>query len=270
MNKIRIIDNKIITYDINKHLFINAYHKLKDITIAKDCLYLYIDGDMELELDCEYNNVSESIHIIIAKDRVVTIFEYKIGTTMKGQIKYTLLENASLVLHKFCAITSVTEKVDIFLAGAKAQIDYHLATLSDHKKSYEINVFHQQKETKSNLINHGLSLKGGSLTFAVNGYIDKGSIQSAIEQLNKIIILADNNKSVINPNLFINEDDVTAKHGATIGRFNNDSLFYLKSRGLNEAQALKMLAKGFLLDIIKIPLHKNNQILNNINTYWRC
>ena len=64
------------------------------------------------------------------------------------------------------------------------------------------------------------------------------------------------------PELEILENEVKCSHGVTISRINEDNLFYLKSRGLNEEQAKKEIIKGFLEPlIIKI---NNNSIKKEI------
>ena len=54
------------------------------------------------------------------------------------------------------------------------------------------------------------------------------------------------NNSIIKPNLFIDEYNVNAKHSAIIGKFNEEEIFYLKTKGLSEKQALDLLINGFI------------------------
>jgi len=57
------------------------------------------------------------------------------------------------------------------------------------------------------------------------------------------------------PQLEIFNDDVSCKHGATIGQIDADALFFLKSRGLNEERARNLLTHAFAAEIIdKIPV----------------
>jgi Fe-S cluster assembly protein SufD len=57
------------------------------------------------------------------------------------------------------------------------------------------------------------------------------------------------------PQLEIFNDDVSCKHGATIGQIDADSLFFLKSRGLTEERARNLLTHAFAAEIIeKIPV----------------
>ncbi len=60
-------------------------------------------------------------------------------------------------------------------------------------------------------------------------------------------------KGLVNtkPQLEIFADDVVCTHGATVGQLEQDELFYLMSRGLNEQQAREMLIYAFALETIE-------------------
>jgi len=68
-------------------------------------------------------------------------------------------------------------------------------------------------------------------------------------------ILLDNDAVIYSkPELEIYADDVKCSHGSTTGQFNLDSIFYLRSRGIPEKEAYKMLINGFLSEILeKLP-----------------
>ena len=53
------------------------------------------------------------------------------------------------------------------------------------------------------------------------------------------------------PELRIDNDDVKAAHGATIGRLDPEHVFYLRSRGLSEGHAVDLLSRGFALDVLE-------------------
>ena len=85
---------------------------------------------------------------------------------------------------------------------------------------------------------------------------------NAFQQNNNILI--DDNATVnAKPQLEIFADDVKCSHGCTIGQFDEDALFYLRSRGigLKEAQALLMYAfANTVLESVKIPELKEELI----------
>ena len=49
------------------------------------------------------------------------------------------------------------------------------------------------------------------------------------------------NKCIIKPNLFIDEEDVVANHSALIGTFSSDEIFYLMSRGISKEESFNLL-----------------------------
>ena len=53
------------------------------------------------------------------------------------------------------------------------------------------------------------------------------------------------------PELEIYADDVKCSHGCTIGRLDEKGLFYLRSRGVSEAEARKMLSHAFMTDVLE-------------------
>ncbi len=52
------------------------------------------------------------------------------------------------------------------------------------------------------------------------------------------------------PQLEIHADDVKCSHGATIGQLDDNSIFYLKSRGLNDEAAKNLLQKAFIGEVV--------------------
>lgn len=69
-------------------------------------------------------------------------------------------------------------------------------------------------------------------------------------QLSKALLLNENAEFNSKPELEIYADDVKCSHGSTSGSIDEDSLYYLKTRGLNHEDSTKLLIKGFLNDVI--------------------
>ena len=92
-------------------------------------------------------------------------------------------------------------------------------------------------------------------------------------QLSKALLLNDDAEFNSKPELEIYADDVKCSHGSTSGSVDEDSLYYLMTRGLNRVEATKLLIKGFLNDVtefIKSPSIKKfieKKLEENINGY---
>jgi Fe-S cluster assembly protein SufD len=70
-------------------------------------------------------------------------------------------------------------------------------------------------------------------------------------QLSKAILLNEASEFNAKPELEIYADDVKCSHGSASGSLNEDSIFYLMSRGLNYQQSRELLINGFLLDVVE-------------------
>lgn len=69
-------------------------------------------------------------------------------------------------------------------------------------------------------------------------------------QQSRNLLISDKARIETSPQLEIYADDVKCSHGATVGQVNDDSLFYMRQRGLSEAQARKLQLKGFVEDVL--------------------
>jgi Fe-S cluster assembly protein SufD len=87
-------------------------------------------------------------------------------------------------------------------------------------------------------------------------YVHPNALKTDAKQTNKNLLLSDD--AVINskPQLEIYADDVKCTHGATVGRLDQNAIFYLRSRGININDARRMLIWAFASEILD---HINNQ-----------
>ena len=68
-------------------------------------------------------------------------------------------------------------------------------------------------------------------------------------QLSKALLLDDTSEFNAKPELEIYADDVKCSHGSTSGNINEDSIYYLMTRGITRKKAISLLTKAFLLEI---------------------
>ncbi|GIV27566.1 MAG: Fe-S cluster assembly protein SufD [Bacteroidia bacterium] len=96
-------------------------------------------------------------------------------------------------------------------------------------------------------------------TVLFNGFIlvDKNAQKTDAYQNSKNILLNDNATIFARPQLEIYADDVKCSHGSSTGALNEDALFYLKARGIEESEAQKLLLQAFYSDIIESIEEKN-------------
>ena len=88
-------------------------------------------------------------------------------------------------------------------------------------------------------------------------FVKKIAQKTDAYQLSKALILNDNAEFDAKPELEIYADDVKCSHGSTSGSIDLDSLHYLKSRGIPEKEAYKMLINGFLSETLEKLTEEN-------------
>jgi len=123
----------------------------------------------------------------------------------------------------------------------------------DSDKHHEIrtSVNHLVENTKSyQLIKSVLDDKSKSV-YQGKIYVSPDAQKTDGYQLSKCILLDKNTEFNAKPELEIYADDVKCSHGSASGSLNENSIFYLRSRGLNYKQAKKLLISGFFLDVIE-------------------
>jgi len=87
-----------------------------------------------------------------------------------------------------------------------------------------------------------------------------------VSQENRNLLLSDRATVHTKPSLIIDADDVTAAHGATVGRLDEDALFYLRSRGVGEVEARAMLVHAFAREILDSvePAEQREELLGAV------
>lgn len=265
MNKIKIVNDEFVI--IEEDSKIEYSYLLKNNEYSVNSLKLKVKEDTDLELDI---NVSESnkldIYINVLKGVKLNINEYISGNNLKIQYKYYLEEDSNVDIKKINNIESIKE-YDIFnLNGESAKVKRVLKTISRDKQKYDMLVYHNAKETSSDLINHGVNIESGELIFNVSSFVPKDISNCFVNQNNRIINLTEGN-CIINPNMYIDCFDVNANHSAFIGAFSDEELFYLQSRGIDKDTATKLLIRGFLTSDLNENL--KGKYNNIIDKYWR-
>ena len=202
------------------------------------------EGTFKLELDKDTTISVESDNVklyLVTKNNIKVDFNILNSTTI-----YNITRE------------SITVNINIY---NNAKLDFYEMAVTDKKITNEVNVYHKNKETTSNVTCHGISYGKGDLKFSVNGYIKKGMIGSVCNQSSRIINL-DEGKSSIKPNLFIDEFDSIANHSAYTGPFDEKLLFYLETKGISKKESFNLLLNGFM-KVVELPIDYES-VLDNI------
>ncbi|MDH6058250.1 Fe-S cluster assembly protein SufD [Umezakia ovalisporum] len=96
-------------------------------------------------------------------------------------------------------------------------------------------------------------------------FVPKPAQLTNASQLNQNLLLSSKAKVDTKPQLEITADNVKCAHGATVSQLEEDEIFYLQSRGINENDARKLLINAFAAEIInQVPVKSLQQILFHI------
>jgi Fe-S cluster assembly protein SufD len=90
-------------------------------------------------------------------------------------------------------------------------------------------------------------------------------------QMSQALLLSPDAEIDCKPELQIYADDVKCSHGATIGELDMDQLFYLRARGIPEAEARSMLVRAFLDDALEAVTHQAGRALleQAVEGWWQ-
>ncbi len=126
------------------------------------------------------------------------------------------------------------------------------AILAQDNQHHEIktNINHIGQNTKSYQKIKSVLNKNSKAIFQGKVHVDSNAQKTDGYQLSKAIILDKDSEFDSKPELEIYADDVKCSHGSTSGNVEEDSLYYLMTRGLSRKESLRLLINGFLNDIV--------------------
>jgi Fe-S cluster assembly protein SufB len=110
---------------------------------------------------------------------------------------------------------------------------------------------HCAPHTSSRIISKSISKNGGRSSYRGLVKIDNGAYKSKSSVVCDALILDENSRSDTYPYIEVDEQDVTVGHEASVSRIGEEQLFYLRSRGLNEAEASTMIVNGFIEPLVR-------------------
>ena len=120
-------------------------------------------------------------------------------------------------------------------------------------KQHEIRstINHLVENTKSYQLIKSVIGKNSKAAYQGRIYVDTKAQKTDGYQLSKAILLDETSEFNAKPELEIYADDVKCSHGSASGSLNENSIFYLMSRGLNYKQSRELLLNGFMLDVVE-------------------
>ena len=245
-------------------------NKINDILFEKDCVYLNGSTTLKIDFDIAIDELN-----IVANKGDINIIE--INPNYK-KINIEVKQNASL---KHCSILNSTEenycnnlycntlgtynrflidlsttsnklesKIELNAEGSIANYKSSIVSSNNTKKLNVINLINNARHTEGNILNYGIVFNDSTLDITGIGDIKKGASISEAHQKSVIVTFDEKSKGYARPFLYIAEDDVKASHDTSVGKIDEDILFYMTSRGIPSNVAKRYIALGYFKPII--------------------
>jgi len=143
-------------------------------------------------------------------------------------------------------------ELNVRLEGQGARLHADGVLFADGRRHVDIRlgIEHIARDTGSSLTWRGLGAGRSRAVFHGGIAIRAGADGSEAALSNKNLLLSEGAEIDTQPVLEIHADEVKAAHGATVGQLDPDALFYLRSRGLREADARRLLTAAFCRAVI--------------------
>jgi Fe-S cluster assembly protein SufD len=148
---------------------------------------------------------------------------------------------------------TIENRFEVTLQGEQAECALNGLFLCDEAQrvTNTVQVRHAVSWCRSKQLFKGLLNDRATGYFNGHIHVDKDAQKTEAIQENHNILLAPAAKMYIQPHLEIYADDVKCTHGATIGRIDENALFYLRSRGIGLAEAQFLQQFAFAHDVIE-------------------
>ena len=157
---------------------------------------------------------------------------HAVTLTLSGNI---VRNNLNMVME---AANSESHMYGLYLLNGETLADNH--TIVDN----------QQPNCLSNELYKGIMDEKSTGVFNGKIFVRQDAQKTNAYQSNKNILIGDSASANTKPQLEIFADDVKCSHGCTIGKLDQDAMFYLKARGISELNARALLLHAFAVDIL--------------------
>jgi Fe-S cluster assembly protein SufD len=157
---------------------------------------------------------------------------------------FTLTMNGVLTRNE-CVIELTGDNAIAHVAGAC------VGDGKDFHQDDTVFITHDSLNCESRQVFKKVLRNGATGVFQGKILVKKGAQKTDGYQISQALLLDDDSQFLAKPELEIYADDVACSHGSTTGAIDEDSLFYLQSRGVPKAQATDLLVLAFLAEALQ-------------------
>ena len=184
---------------------------------------------------------------------------YKIDKTQNKSIKYSfnnIEQDENSISETFILSAGsnfLKNEVNCNLNGkySSAFVNGIFSLINNQQHEIRTIINHLTENTKSYQLIKGVLEKDTKAIYQGKIFVNSKAQKTDGYQLSKAILLDETSEFNAKPELEIYADDVKCSHGSASGNLDENSIFYLMSRGLNYQQSRELLINGFILDVIE-------------------
>lgn len=152
---------------------------------------------------------------------------------------------------------------DLIGAGAHAETKVVAISTGKQLQGIDTRVTNYGRHSIGHILQHGVILERSALVFNGIGHIIHGAKGADAQQESRVLMLSTKARGDANPILLIDDNEVTAGHAASVGRVDEEQLYYLMSRGLTKEVAERLVIRGFLGPVLTaLPSRKVQEQLS--------
>ena len=251
-------------YQLSKPLII--YHTFNSKIWSKNInlrLDFELDQDSSLRVIDLFNEDSEKNFLNIfynfdLKENAI-LKNYKVDKIKNKNVKYSFnnIEQEKNSISETFILSSGSNffknEINCNLNGKYASAFVNGIFSLNNDKHHEIRTIinHLTENTKSYQLIKSVLAQSSKAVYQGKIFVNSQAQKTDGYQLSKAILLNKEAEFNAKPELEIYADDVKCSHGSASGSLNEDSIFYLMSRGLSYQQSRELLINGFLLDVVQ-------------------
>ncbi len=212
------------------------------------------------------NFTNANLEIILAQNANLNFYKFQNANKNNFHIdKINVAQNKNSVFNSFVfSFGGDISRTEVLSKHLEENVEtnyygLYIANDNQHIDNFTL-IDHATPNCTSNEIYKGILADKATGVFSGKVLVRENAQHTNAYQSNKTILLSKEAKMTTKPQLEIYADDVKCSHGATVGSVDDNSLFYLRSRGIPKSEAQKMLIGGFIQDVvdkIKLPIIAN-------------
>ena len=265
-------------YSFNKPLIV--YHTTNDKIKSKNI-------NLRLEFELEQNSSLRLIDFFKdkSKNNFINIFynfdlkkdailkNYKVDKTQNSNIKYSfnnINQDENSVSETFILSAGsdfLKNEINCNLNGnySSAFVNGIFSLTNNQQHEIRTTINHLTESTKSFQLIKSVLGKDSKAVYQGKIFVNSIAQKTDGYQLSKAILLDETSEFNAKPELEIYADDVKCSHGSASGSLDENSIFYLMSRGLSHQQSKELLVNGFVLEVIeKITDYEIKNLVKNM------